>query len=76
MNIPAGKFKAHCLQLIDLVKEKRSEIIVTKRGKPMARLVPLDDPKPVRLLGYLKASVTIISDITGPTEEPWDADTP
>lgn len=74
MNIPAGKFKAHCLQLIDLVKEKRSEIIVTKRGKPMARLVPLDEPKPARLFGYLKGSVTIAGDITAPIEEPWDAD--
>lgn len=76
MNIPAGKFKAHRLQLIDLVKEKRSEIIVAKRGKPMARLVPLDDPKPTRLFGYLKGSVTVVGNITAPIEEPWDADPP
>jgi prevent-host-death family protein len=74
MNIPAGKFKAHCLQLIDLVKEKRSEIIVTKRGKPVARLVPLDEPGPSRLFGRLKGSVTIVGDITLPIDERWDAD--
>ncbi len=76
MNIPAGRFKAQCLQLIDLVKEKRSEIIITKRGKPTARLVPMDDSKPVRLFGYLKGSVTVVGDITRPIDEPWDADRP
>lgn len=76
MNIPAGKFKAQCLQLIDLVKEKRSEIIITKRGKPTARLVPLDDPRPTRLFGYLKGSVTIVGDITLSIDEPWDVERP
>jgi prevent-host-death family protein len=76
MNIQAGKFKAHCLQLIDLVKEKRSEIIITKRGKPVARLVPLDEPQPARLFGYLKGSVTTVGDLTLSIDEPWDADRP
>lgn len=74
MNIPAARFKAHCLQLIDLVKEKRSEIIVTKRGKAVARLVPLEEPRPARLFGYLKGSVTTVGDITLPINERWDAD--
>ena len=50
MNMPAGEFKAHCLRLIDLVKEQRSEIIVTKRGTPVARLVPLEEAKPAHLM--------------------------
>lgn len=74
MDIPAGQFKAHCLQLINLVKEKRSEIIVTKRGKPVAKLVPLEEDAPDGLLGYLRGSVTIVGDITLPVGERWDAD--
>jgi prevent-host-death family protein len=74
MNIPASKFKAHCLQLIDLVHEKRSEIVVTKRGKPVARLVPLEEPAPARLLGHLSGAITIVGDLTLPIAERWDAD--
>lgn len=40
-KIAAGQFKAKCLSLLDEVAEKGSEYIVTKRGKPMARLVPV-----------------------------------
>lgn len=74
MDIPAGQFKAHCLQLINMVKEKRSEIIVTKRGKPVAKLVPLEEDALDGLLGYLRGSVTIVGDITLPLGERWDAD--
>ncbi|MDA8346389.1 MAG: type II toxin-antitoxin system prevent-host-death family antitoxin [Thermaerobacter sp.] len=74
MDIPAGQFKARCLQLINMVKEKRSEIIVTKRGKPVAKLVPLEEDALDGLLGYLRGSVTIVGDITLPVGERWDAD--
>lgn len=74
MDMPAGQFKTHCLQLLDQVKEKRSEIIVTKRGKPVAKLVPLDENSPAELLGYLRGSVTIDGDVTLPVGESWDAD--
>lgn len=74
MDIPAGQFKARCLQLINMVKEKRSEIIVTKRGKPVAKLVPLEEDALDSLLGYLRGSVTIVGDITLPVGERWDAD--
>lgn len=44
-EIPAGKFKAQCLALLDEVAEEGHEIIVTKRGRPVARVVPLEPPK-------------------------------
>jgi prevent-host-death family protein len=43
--IAAGDFKQGCLALIDQVAENKEEIIITKRGKPVARLVPLEDPR-------------------------------
>jgi prevent-host-death family protein len=46
-TIAAGKFKATCLSVLDEVKAKREPVIVTKNGKPVAKLVPLeaeDDP--------------------------------
>lgn len=44
-TIAAGVFKQGCLALIDKVAENREEIVITKRGKPVARLVPMDEPR-------------------------------
>jgi len=41
-TIPAGEFKTHCLTLMDEVKAKRQPMIITKHGKPVAKLVPVD----------------------------------
>jgi prevent-host-death family protein len=43
-EIPAGRFKAQCLALLDDVATSGEPIVVTKRGKPVARLVPIEDP--------------------------------
>lgn len=66
MELPAGQFKARCGELISLVKEKRLEIIVTKRGKPVARLIPLPDDTSNGLWGLLRDLVTVIGDTTLP----------
>jgi prevent-host-death family protein len=44
-EVPAGAFKQGCLALIDDVAATKREIVITKRGKPVARLVPMDDPR-------------------------------
>jgi prevent-host-death family protein len=74
MQIAAGKFKIHCLKLMDEVQESHQEIIITKRGKPVARLVPFDRTAPVQLFGYLKNSITIAGDVVKPLEGPWNAE--
>ena len=71
--IPAGKFKAQCLKLMDEVRDRHCEIVITKRGKPVAKLVPFEDKRP-DIFGYMKGTVTILGDIVGPTGEIWDAD--
>jgi prevent-host-death family protein len=43
-TIPAGQFKARCLKLLDEVAETGETIVVTKRGKPVARLAPIEEP--------------------------------
>src|SRR5438309_272326 len=45
-KIAAGAFKAQCLGLLDEVEQQRIEIVITKRGKPVARLVPVSDAAP------------------------------
>ena len=73
MNIVAGLFKAKCLELMDRVAEQHETITVIKRGKPVARLVPVQ-PAPQRpLFGYLRGKGTITGDIVAPTGETWEA---
>ena len=43
MNIDAAEFKAKCLKLIDDVVATRRPLLITKRGKPVARIVPVED---------------------------------
>lgn len=75
MTIAAGEFKTHCLQLMDEVKNRRHSFVITKRGKPVAKLVPVDDEAPLPLFGFLKNRAKIEGDIVGPTGETWHADT-
>lgn len=43
--IPAGAFKQGCLALLDQVAAAQDELVITKRGKPVARLVPMRDAR-------------------------------
>ncbi len=48
-TMPAGKFKATCLALLDEVEAKRESVIVTKNGRPVAKMVPLElDEDPLK----------------------------
>lgn len=73
MEIPAGEFKTRCLQLIEAVRTERSEIVITKRVRPVARLVPLKEEEVRPLFGYLRGSVTETGDIVSPIGDEWEA---
>lgn len=66
-TIPAGQFKARCLQIMDDVASGSEPVLITKRGKPIARLVPIDPD--YSLLGCMAGRMEIVGDIT---ESPWD----
>lgn len=70
-QIAAGKFKTHCLAIMDEVQAKRETIIITKRGKPIAKLSPLEN-KADDIFGFMKGKVEIIGDIVSPLPaEDW-----
>ena len=73
-QIAAGVFKARCLTLLDDVQRSRKEIVITKRGKPVARLVPVEKTAAPSPWGWMKGTIEIRGDIVGPTGEVWDAD--
>jgi prevent-host-death family protein len=72
-QIAAGEFKAKCLHLLDEVQRSRTEILITKRGRPVARLLPVDE-QPPRILGRMKDSVQILGDLIAPIDEKWSVD--
>ena len=72
-QIPAGEFKAKCLKLLDEVQQQHREIIITKRGKPVARLMPLADKLP-DIFGRMRGTGEILGDIVSSTGEVWNAD--
>ena len=74
MDIPAGKFKAKCLELMDQVRDAKVEYTITKHGKPVAKLVPIQDDDAPEVFGCLKDQVTEYGDIVSPVDENWDAD--
>jgi len=71
-HIQAGKFKAKCLKLMDKVYRTKRRIVITKRNKPIAQLVPIEEKKET-LFGKMKGTIQILDDIMTPIDEVWDA---
>lgn len=71
--IQAGKFKAKCLKLMDRVQRTKKKIIITKRNKPIAQLIPIEEDSG-SLFGRMKGTIHIVGDIMAPIDEAWDAD--
>ena len=61
--INAATFKATCLALLDKVEKTGQPILVTKRGKPVAQLVPVPPPGKRRLMGCMEGTAKIVGDI-------------
>jgi prevent-host-death family protein len=72
-EIPAGEFKAKCLHLLNNVSDRKVRYIITKRGKPVAQLIPLPAPK-AGIFSDITPTFEITGDIIGPTGEAWDAE--
>lgn len=71
--MPAGEFKAKCLAVMDEVQAKRTTVIITKNGKPVAQMVPIkEEVDPI--FGFLCDKAKIVGDITAPlyTEEEYE----
>ena len=70
-SIGAGDFKARCLKLLDEVALSREPLVITKHGRPVAKLVPI--PQETELFGALAGSVRHEGDIVAPVDAVWSA---
>jgi prevent-host-death family protein len=68
--VPAVEFKAKCLALLDEVAESRRPLVVTKRGRAVARVVPMAGKVGTSLKGTLLAQ----GDIVGPADDACKVD--
>jgi prevent-host-death family protein len=70
-KMAAGSFKVHCLAVMDEVRAKRETVVITKHGKPVAKLVPAgkdtDD-----IYNFLAGKGVITGDVISPAISPED----
>jgi prevent-host-death family protein len=73
-KIAAGEFRARCLALMEEVRSTREPLLITERGKPVAKLVPADNASR-KFLGRLKGVIRMVGDIESPVEPPeaWES---
>ena len=66
-KVAAAEFKAHCLALMEDVRTTRRPLLITKRGKPVAKLVPVE-PEKDEWIGRLNGVFKVVGDIESPIE--------
>jgi prevent-host-death family protein len=69
--VGAAEFKARCLELVDRVKETRSEYVITRHGRPVARLVPAETAVVATPLGVLRGTVVAYKQPFEPIPGSW-----
>ena len=74
MEISAAEFKAKCLKLMDEIARTGKPIVITKRGKPVAKLVPAEPAPRKPLFGYMAGTITYVGDIESPLDVEWEAE--
>ena len=71
-KMPAGAFKVHCLAIMDEVQAKRETVIITKYGKPVAKLVPVKEDTD-EIYNFLAGKGSVAGDVVSParSSEEW-----
>jgi prevent-host-death family protein len=70
-KMPAGSFKAKCLAIMDEVQSKHETVVITKHGKPVAKLVPVSTETD-EIYNFLAGKGTIVGDVVSPALSPGD----
>ena len=70
-QMPAGAFKARCLAVMKKVQMTGEPVIVTKRGAPVVKVVPVESEKN-DIFGFMAGKVKIVGDIESPIPVGWE----
>ena len=71
-EVAVSTFKAQCLALLEDVRSTKSPLVITKRGKPVAKLVPIDEPKD-DFIGRLKGVFEVVGELDSDPPEVWES---
>jgi prevent-host-death family protein len=75
LEVSASDLKNAWHEYLDQVQQARQQVVVTRYGHPVARLIPYEDPGEVGgIFGCLSGTVTVHGDIVAPVGEDWQAD--
>lgn len=69
-----SELKAHCSQIIQEVARRRSVVLVTRRGRAVAKIVPFVQDDQPTLYGFARGIVTFSGDVMKPIGVAWEAD--
>ena len=69
-RMAAGSFKAHCLAVMDEVQAKRETVVITKRGKPVAKLIPADKDTD-EIYNFMRGKGRVVGDVVSPAIKDW-----
>ena len=72
VTLSISEFKAKCLRLIEDVAQKHVELVISKRGRRLAKVVPFEAEHP-SILGFMRGTATIHGDVVAPLDERWEA---
>ena len=70
-QMPAGAFKAHCLAVMKRVQATGEPVVVTKRGAPVVKVVPVESTQG-DIFGFMEGRVKIVGDIESPIPVEWE----
>ncbi len=66
-SMKANEFKAKCLKVLDEVQRQRKQVTIMKRGKPVAKLVPIEG-RSSSFIGSMKGAMEVVGDIVSPVD--------
>ena len=69
-TMTAGTFKVHCLAVMDEVQAKRQAVVITKFGRPVAKLVPAGKGTD-EIYHFLRGKGAVVGDVISPAVENW-----
>ena len=70
-RMAAGKFKAQCLSLLDAVEATGEPLVITKRGRPVAKVVPFEGENR-DIFGFMAGKARAVGDIESPIPVEWE----
>ena len=73
LRVTASNLKARCAAVLDGVARKKQAVVITRHGRAIARLIPIEEEEPASVFGCTRGSITVIGDIITPIEVEWDA---